>query len=135
MLSLPSPNPNQTISPTLHPYSDKGKLKQWKNQNNSEIHSKFHLNERVYIFRSIYKGFKLLHQAFQSVITLTWQNSRISYLTFNNIYTLTFIFTLLAFCYRFEIYYPCMCIFVRVKELSQLVNKSTSKPINIQPDY
>ena len=42
-----------------------------KSINNFAIHSKFHLNNRVYIFRSIYKCFKLFHQTLRSLITPT----------------------------------------------------------------
>ena len=40
-----------------------------KSINNLKIHNKFHLNNRVYIFRSIHKCFKVFHQTLQPLIT------------------------------------------------------------------
>ena len=97
--SSPAKYPNQTTSPTLPPYSNKGKLKQWnflrkiKSTNYFPIHSKFHVNNQVYIFKSIYICFKLFHQTLRSLVTPYHPNTT----KFSNIYTLTLFFLYLHF--------------------------------------
>ena len=125
MSSLPALNPNQTISPTLPFYLDKGKSKHWNvlpseisNQiNYSAILSSFHFKNLGLYLRSVYKCLKIFHQTLNSLIGIFTPTQTPQ--TTSKLYFKIFIYT---FYCRFEIhlftdYLGLLC---------QSVNKSTT---------
>jgi len=136
MSSLPALNPNQTISPTLPFYLDKGKSKHWNvlpseisNQiNYSAILSSFHFKNLGLYLRSVNKCLKIFHQTLNSLIRIFTPTQTPQ--TTSKLYFKIFIYIHSIAGLKY-IYLLIICdYYVRVKGPDQQINKSTNQLIS-----